>query len=85
MPRKARTQKTTPNPKEFPYYKTPEQMSVLMGIGANTLRKAMDDGELYYIIIGNRRKLTEDYVIEWCERIKRTGRREDNENGNQTA
>ena len=50
--------------------KTVEQMSRVSGIGAKTLRKLMDDGELEFVQNGNRRLLADSAIWDWYNKYK---------------
>lgn len=54
------------------YFKTIEQMSQISGIGENTLRLLIDNGEIDYIPIGNRRLIADKAIWDWYERNKFT-------------
>ena len=54
----------------IPMLKTVEQMSRISGIGAKTLRKLMDDGELEYVQNGNRRLLADSAIWDWYNKSK---------------
>lgn len=52
------------------YFKTIEQMSLISGIGENTLRLLIENGEIDYIPIGNRRLIADTAIWDWYERNK---------------
>jgi hypothetical protein len=54
------------------YFKTIEQMSLISGIGENTLRLLIENGEIDYIPIGNRRLIADSAIWDWYERNKVT-------------
>lgn len=54
----------------FPYFKSPQDMAKLCGIGENTLRTLMDRGELEFLPIGNRRLLYIEAVLDYYQRHK---------------
>lgn len=54
----------------MPILKTVEQMSQTSGLGVNTLRKLMADGDLEYVLVGNRRLLSDRAIFDWYERNK---------------
>ncbi len=56
----------------IPMLKTVEQMSKVSGIGENTLRKLMQNGELEYVQNGNRRLLVNDAIWDWYKRTKKS-------------
>jgi len=51
--------------------KTVEQMSRISGIGENKLRELMDNGELEYLQIGNRRLIADTAIWDWYDRAKK--------------
>lgn len=58
----------------MPMLMTAKQMSAVSGIGENTLRKWMDEGELEYLQIGSHRLLCREAVWEYYERHKTPAR-----------
>lgn len=54
----------------LPMFKTAETMATVCGIGEGKLRDLMDNNEIDYVRIGNRRLLTEEAVWAWYERNK---------------
>lgn len=54
------------------FFKTIEQMSLISGIGKNTLRLLVESGEIDYIHIGNRRLIADSAIWDWYERNKVT-------------
>lgn len=56
--------------KSLKYFKTIEQMSTVSGIGENTLRMLVENREIDYIPIGNRRLIADTAIWEWYERNK---------------
>lgn len=52
------------------YFKTIEQMSLISGIGENTLRLLIENGEIDYISIGNHRLIADTAIWDWYERNK---------------
>ena len=67
MPRKKETTADS-----LPMLKTVVQMSCISGIGENKLRELMDNGELEYIQIGNRRLIADTAIWDWYNRVKTT-------------
>ena len=55
----------------LPMLKTVEQMSRISGIGENKLRELMDNGELEYLQIGNRRLIADTAIWDWYDRAKK--------------
>lgn len=49
---------------------TVEQMASRSGIGENTLRKLLDQGQIEYVRVGNRRLLAESAIEKWYEENK---------------
>ncbi len=49
---------------------TAKQMSVVSGIGENTIRRLMECGELEYLKIGSHRLLCEDAIWDYYKRNK---------------
>lgn len=49
---------------------TIEQMARLSGIGENTLRRLLDQGQIEYVRIGNRKLLAESAIEKWYEENK---------------
>lgn len=56
--------------KEKTMFKTVEMMAKISGIGENTLRNLMEDRQISYVQIGNKRLLTEADLLEWYNRNK---------------
>jgi len=54
------------------FFKTIEQMSLISGIGENTLRRLVESGKIDYIRIGNRRLIADSAIWDWYERNKVT-------------
>ncbi|MHB1314622.1 MAG: helix-turn-helix domain-containing protein [Christensenellales bacterium] len=52
------------------YFKTIEEMSLVSGIGEKTLRVLVENGEIDYISVGNRRLITDSAIWDWYERNK---------------
>lgn len=52
------------------YFKTIEQMSSVSGIGENTLRILVENREIDFISVGNRRLIADAAIWEWYERNK---------------
>ena len=65
---KKQTQTPTSSIGPYPLFKTAAEMARVSGIGENTLRKLMDDGELEYLAIGNRKLLTIQAVQDYYSR-----------------
>jgi excisionase family DNA binding protein len=54
----------------YKYFKTIEQMSAVSGIGENTLRILVENREIDFISVGNRRLIADAAIWEWYERNK---------------
>ncbi len=54
------------------FFKTIEQMSLISGIGENTLRLLVESGEIDYIHIGNRRLIADSAIWDWYAKNKVT-------------
>ncbi|MFT9078073.1 DNA-binding protein [Ethanoligenens sp.] len=54
----------------LPIFKTVEQMSQISGLGESKLRELMNNGEMEFVPVGNRRLLTVQALWEWYERNK---------------
>lgn len=55
---------------QFPMFLTPEQASKVSGIGENRLRQLMDEGQIEYLSVGNRRVTTRKALMAYYERAK---------------
>jgi len=62
------TKKSVNSP--YPIFKTAAEMAIISGIGVNKLRELMDQGELDYLPIGNRKLLTIQAVQDYYVRHK---------------
>lgn len=54
----------------WPVFKMAAEMSKICGIGENRLRQMMDNGEIEYLQVGNKRLLTVRAVLDYYERNK---------------
>lgn len=63
-------QTTTNIASPYPILKTAAQMAQISGIGENRLRELMDNGELEFLPVGNRRLLTIEAVQDYYARHK---------------
>ncbi|MFR4088288.1 MAG: DNA-binding protein [Dysosmobacter sp.] len=54
----------------FPLFLTPEQASKVSGIGVNRIRQLMDEGQLEYLPVGNRRLTTVQALLDYYDRAK---------------
>lgn len=57
---------TTPTP----LLVTAKELARLSGIGENTIRRLMDEGELEYLLVGSHRLLRVEAVLDYYERHK---------------
>lgn len=55
---------------ELPLFLTPEQASRVSGIGVNRIRQLMDEGQLEYLPVGNRRLTTIQALLDYYDRSK---------------
>ena len=53
-----------------PLLVTAKELARFSGIGENTIRRLMDEGELEYLLIGNHRLLRAEAVLDYYERHK---------------
>lgn len=54
----------------YPLFLTPEQASKLSGLGVNRVRQLMDEHQLEYLPVGNRRLTTAEALMEYYQRAK---------------
>lgn len=54
----------------YPLFLTPEQASKLSGLGVNRVRQLMDDHQLEYLPVGNRRLTTAAALLDYYQRAK---------------
>ena len=54
----------------LPLFLTPEQASKVSGIGVNRIRQLMEDGQLEYLPVGNRRLTTVQALLGYYDRAK---------------
>lgn len=54
----------------LPLFLTPEQASKVSGIGVNRVRQLMDEGQLEYLLVGNRRLTTVQALLDYYDRAK---------------
>lgn len=62
-------------PTIHPMFKTVTQMAEISGIGREALRRMMNNGEIDYIPIGNRKLLTDAAMWDWYERNKKSAKK----------
>ena len=53
-----------------PLLVTAKELPRLSGIGENTIRRLMDEGELEYLLVGNHRLLRVEAILDYYERHK---------------
>ena len=58
------------NQERVPLFLTPEQASKVSGIGVNRIRQLMDEGQLEYLPVGNRRLTTVQALLDYYDRAK---------------
>ncbi len=51
-------------------FKTAKQMAEISGIGCEALRRMVNQNEIDYVPIGNRKLITEQAMWDWYERNK---------------
>ena len=49
---------------------TPEQASKISGLGVNRIRQLMEDGQLEYLPVGNRKLTTIEALRDYYQRAK---------------
>ena len=49
---------------------TPEQASTISGLGVNRIRQLMEDGQLEYLPVGNRKLTTIEALQDYYQRAK---------------
>jgi len=54
----------------IPMFHTIESMAKISGIGENTLRNLVEDGQIDHLRIGNKRLLTTEAMFDWYQRVK---------------
>lgn len=55
---------------DLPLFLTPEQASQVSGLGVNRIRQLMEDGQLEYLPVGNRRLTTVQALLDYYKRAK---------------
>ena len=55
---------------DLPLFLTPGQASKVSGIGVNRIRQLMDEGQLEYLPVGNRRLTTVKALLDYYARAK---------------
>lgn len=55
---------------QCPIFMTPEQASKVSGIGVNRIRQLMEEKQLEYLPVGNRKLLVVDALLDYYERAK---------------
>ena len=59
-----------PQSVETPLFLTPEQASKKSGLGVNRIRQLMDEGQLEYLPVGNRKLTTIKALKNYYKRAK---------------
>jgi len=54
----------------IPLFLTPEQARKISGLGVNRIRQLMEDGQLEYLPVGNRRLTTVQALLDYYKRAK---------------
>lgn len=54
----------------YPLFLTTEQASKISGLGINRLRQLMEEGQLEYLPVGNRRLTTVEALMDYYQRAK---------------
>lgn len=54
----------------LPLFLTPEQASKISGLGVNRIRQLMEDGQLEYLPVGNRKLTTIEALQDYYQRAK---------------
>ena len=54
----------------MPLLVTAKELARLSGIGENTIRRLMDEGELEFLFVGNHRLLRVEAILDYYERHK---------------
>lgn len=54
----------------YPIFLTPAQASKISGLGINRLRQLMEEGQLEYLPVGNRRLTTVEALMDYYQRAK---------------
>ena len=60
----------TTKPVPEPLFLTPEQAAQRSGLGVNKIRQLMQDGELAYLAVGNRKLTTVKDLLSYYEKSK---------------
>ena len=55
---------------DLPLFLTPEQAAKISGLGVNRIRQLMDEGQLEYLPVGNRRLTTVQALLDYYDRAK---------------
>ena len=66
--------KKNPITMSTPLLVTAKELARLSGIGENTIRRLMDEGELEFLLVGNHRLLRVEAVLDYYERHKTPAR-----------
>lgn len=53
-----------------PLLVTAKELARISGIGENTIRRLMDEGELEFLLVGNYRLLRAEAIIDYYDRHK---------------
>ena len=55
---------------DLPLFLSPEQAAKISGLGVNRIRQLMEDGQLEYLPVGNRRLTTVQALLDYYKRAK---------------
>lgn len=62
--------RTKPQADYITLFLTPEHASKISGLGVNRIRQLMEDGQLEYLPVGNRRLTTIEALLDYYQRAK---------------
>ena len=55
---------------DLPLFLSPDQAAKISGLGVNRIRQLMEDGQLEYLPVGNRRLTTVQALLDYYKRAK---------------
>ena len=55
---------------DLPLFLSPNQAAQLSGLGVNRIRQLMEDGQMEYLPVGNRRLTTVQALLDYYKRAK---------------
>ena len=53
---------------DLPLFLSPDQAAKISGLGVNRIRQLMEDGQLEYLPVGNRRLTTVQALLDYYKR-----------------